>query len=139
VKREYVVPDGLAAPPDPYAHAVVFGDLVFVAGQVAFDEHNDVVGVGDAQAQAEQVWRNIEAVVRAAGGEVTDVIKITVFLADIRHAQDEITVRRRLFPEGRFPICTQVQVANLGLPDLLMEIDAIAVLGSTTDIGQTDQ
>lgn len=139
MKREYLTPNGLAEPPDPYAHAVVCGDLVFVAGQVAFDEQNHVVGVGNAAAQAEQVWRNIAAVVEAAGGQVTDVVKITVFLADIRHAQDEITVRRRLFPEGRFPICTQVQVANLGLPDLLMEIDAIAVLRPTSDAGPTGQ
>jgi enamine deaminase RidA (YjgF/YER057c/UK114 family) len=59
---------------------------------------------------------------------VRDVVKITVFLADIRHAQAEIAARSEHFEAGRFPICTMVQVANLGLPDLLMEVDAIAVL-----------
>lgn len=132
MNRQHLAPAGLAEPPDPYAHGVVCGDMVFIAGQVAFDDNNRVVGVGDAAAQAEQVWRNIAAVVEAAGGHVTDVVKITVFLADIRHAAEEIAVRRRLFPVGRFPICTQVQVANLGLADLLMEVDAIAVLGGTT-------
>jgi len=95
---------------------------------VAFDEHNNVVGIGDARKQAERVWHNIRLAVEAAGGELTDVIKITIFLKDIRHASDEIAVRQKLFKPRRFPICTQVQVANLGLPDLLMEVDAIAVL-----------
>jgi len=55
-------------------------------------------------------------------------VKITVFLSDIRHAAAEMEVRARYFAEGRWPICTQVQVANLGLPELLMEVDAIAIV-----------
>jgi enamine deaminase RidA (YjgF/YER057c/UK114 family) len=128
MERTYLEPDGLAAPPEPYAHVVRCGDTLYVAGQVAFDEQNRIVGVGDPWRQAEQVWENIGRAVEAAGGTVADVVKITVFLKDIRHAAAEISVRERLFEPGRFPICTQVQVANLGLPELLMEVDAIAVL-----------
>jgi len=125
----YLEPAGLAAPPEPYAHAIRCGDTVYIAGQVAFDETNHIIGVGDARAQAEQVWRNIALAVEGAGGTVADVVKITVFLKDIRDAPSEIAARERHFEIGRFPICTMVQVANLGLPDLLMEIDAVAVLG----------
>ncbi len=128
MERTYLEPDGIAAPPEPYSHAVRYGDTVYIAGQVAFDEQNNIVGVGDARKQAERVWHNIRLAVEAAGGELADVIKITIFLRDIRHAPDEIAVRQHLFKPGRFPICTQVQVANLGLPDLLMEVDAVAVL-----------
>ncbi|TAN33920.1 RidA family protein [bacterium] len=128
MERTYLEPEGLAAPPEPYAHAIRCGDTVYIAGQVAFDEHNNVVGIGDPRKQAERVWHNIRLAVEAAGGKLADVIKITVFLADIRHAPDEIAVRQQLFEPGRCPICTQVQVANLGLPELLMEVDAIAVL-----------
>ena len=128
MKREYLEPPGIAAAPEPYSHAIRCGNTVYIAGQVAFDESNRVVGVGDARKQAERVWHNIRLAVEAAGGKVTDVVKITVFLKDIRHSQDEIAVRGALFKEARYPICTQVQVANLGLPDLLMEVDAIAVL-----------
>ena len=128
MERTYLEPDGLAAPPEPYAHAIRCGDTLYIAGQVAFDEQNQVVGVGDPRRQAEQVWRNIGLVVEAAGGTVADVVKITIFLKDVRHAPAEISVRERLFEPGRFPVCTLVQVANLGLPDLLMEVDAIAVL-----------
>jgi len=116
-------------PPEPYSHAIRCGDTLYIAGQVAFDEQNQVVGAGDPERQAEQVWRNIGLAVEAAGGTLADVVKITIFLKDVRHAPAEISVRERLFEPGRFPVCTLVQVANLGLPDLLMEVDAVAVLG----------
>ncbi len=129
MERTYLEPDGLAAPPEPYSHAIRCGDTLYLAGQVAFDEQNQVVGAGDPERQAEQVWRNIGLAVEAAGGTLADVVKITIFLKDVRHAPAEISVRERLFEPGRFPVCTLVQVANLGLPDLLMEVDAVAVLG----------
>ena len=129
IERTYIEPAGIAPPPEPYSHAVRCGDTLYVAGQVAFDEHNEVVGIGDPRAQAERVWHNIRLAVEAAGGTLADVVKITIFLKDVRHAPAEISVRERLFEPGRYPICTQVQVANLGLPDLLMEVDAIAHLG----------
>jgi enamine deaminase RidA (YjgF/YER057c/UK114 family) len=128
MERRYLEPAGLAAPPEPYSHAIRCGDTLYIAGQVAFDEQNQVVGVGDPRRQAEQVWRNIGFAVEAAGGTLADVVKITIFLKDVRHAPAEISVRERLFEPGRFPVCTLVQVANLGLPDLLMEVDAVAVL-----------
>jgi 3-hydroxyisobutyrate dehydrogenase len=128
MQSEYLEPKGVAAPDEPYSHAIRAGDTLYIAGQVAVDENNQFVGEGDPRLQAEQVWRNIEAATRSAGGSVTNVVKITIFLKDIRHATAEIEVRKRLFPDGRYPICTQVQVANLARPQLLMEIDAIAVL-----------
>lgn len=126
--RDYLEPRGLAAPPEPYSHAIRCGDTLYIAGQVAFDDENQIVGVGDPRRQAEQVWHNIRLAVESAGGTLANVVKITIFLKDIRHASAEISVREQLFEPGRFPICTLVQVANLGLPDLLMEVDAIAAL-----------
>ncbi|HZT84712.1 MAG TPA: RidA family protein [Gaiellaceae bacterium] len=130
VEPDYLEPAGLAPPPEPYSHAIRCGDTLYIAGQVAFDENNEIVGVGDARRQAEQVWHNIRLAVESAGGTIADVVKITVFLKDVRHADVEIAVREQLFASGRYPVCTLVQVANLGLPDLLMEVDAIAVLSS---------
>lgn len=128
MERTYLEPAGIAPPPEPYSHAVRCGDTLYIAGQVAFDEQNEIVGIGDPRLQAERVWHNIRLAVEASGGTVADVVKITVFLKDVRHAPAEISVRETLFEAGRYPICTLVQVANLGLPDLLMEVDAIAVL-----------
>ena len=129
MERTYLEPAGIAPPPEPYSHAIRCGDTLYVAGQVAFDENNQVVGTGDPGVQAERVWHNIRLAVEAAGGTLADVVKITIFLKDVRHAPAEISVREGLFEPGRYPVCTLVQVANLGLPALLMEVDAVAHLG----------
>jgi enamine deaminase RidA (YjgF/YER057c/UK114 family) len=128
MERTYLEPAGIAPPPEPYSHAIRCGETLYIAGQVAFDEDNNVVGTGDARAQAERVWHNIRLACEAAGGTLADVVKITIFLKDIRHAPAEISVREKLFDPGRYPVCTLVQVANLGLDELLMEVDAMAHL-----------
>ena len=93
MERTYLEPPGIAPPPEPYSHAIRCGDTLYVAGQVAFDENNDTVGIGDPRRQAEQVWHNIRLAVESAGGTLADVVKITVFLKDVRHAPAEISVR----------------------------------------------
>src|ERR1051325_9604422 len=103
MQREYLVSAGVGRPPEPYCQVVKAGSLVFIAGQVALDENWQVVGRGDPLAQAEQVWKNLERAAEAAGGNVTDIVKITVFLADIRHAGAEMEVRARYFDDGRWP------------------------------------
>lgn len=125
-QRSYLEPEGVGPPTDPFTHVIVCGDTVYVAGQISLDEDNTIVGVGDPAAQAEQCWENITRCVRSAGCELTDIVKMTIFLKDIRQASAETAVRTRLFPPDRLPVCTQVQVANLGFPELLMEIDVIA-------------
>ncbi len=123
-------PDGLGPPTDPFTHVIRCGDTIYVAGQISLDENNDFVGVGDPAAQAEQCWKNIGLALASVGCGVADVVKMTIFLKDVRHAVAETAVRRRLFAPDRLPVCTQVQVANLGMPELLMEIDVIAVVPS---------
>ena len=130
MNRQYLEPQGLGPPDEPYSHAVLCDATLYIAGQVAMDEDNNIVGIGDASRQAEQVWHNIRLAVEAAGGLINDIVKITIFLSDIRNAPAEIAVRKDLFPQGRYPVCTQVQVANLATPDLLMEIDAIASISA---------
>ena len=121
---------GLAPPPEPYVHAVRAGELVFIAGQVALDEDNRVVGPGDPSAQIEQCWRNISRALTAAGGTLRDVVKIVCYFKDIRHFPLELEVRQRLLGDGPYPVATVLQVANLGLDALLVEIDATAVVTS---------
>ena len=117
--------------PWPYSHGIKVGDTLYVAGQVALDEELRIVGPGDPEAQARQTWRNIEKVVEAAGGKVTDVVKVTTFLARIEDADAVQAVRREFFPDGDYPIATMVEAAKLGLPGLLLETEAIAIIGAT--------
>src|SRR5262249_1929239 len=69
--------DGLHPLPWPYSHGWRIGDMLFIAGQVALDEELRLIGPGDAEEQARQVWRNIQAVCEKAGGKVTDVVRVS--------------------------------------------------------------
>src|SRR2546426_2295195 len=100
MERTYLEPDGIAAPPEPYSHAVRCGDTVYIAGQVAFDEENNIVGVGDARKQAERVWHNIRLAVEAGGGGVSGRIKNKDFLQENRPPPDEIAGRPAPFQPG---------------------------------------
>ena len=129
-KKEIVRPEsGIHPLPWPYSHGVKIGNTLLVAGQVALDEELRIVGPGDAEAQARQTWKNIQAVVEAAGGKVTDVVRVTTFVADLADVEAIHKVRREFFPDGDYPTATVVQAAKLGLPGLLLETEAFAVIG----------
>ena len=103
--------------------------MLFIAGQVALDEELRIVGPGDAEAQARQVWRNIQAVCEQAGGKVTDVVRVSTYLANIADVEAVHNARREVFPDGDYPVATMFEVAKLGLPGLLLETEAIAMIG----------
>jgi enamine deaminase RidA (YjgF/YER057c/UK114 family) len=121
--------DGLHPLPWPYSHGWKVGNLLFIAGQVALDEELRLIGPGDAEEQARQVWRNIQAVCEKAGGKVTDVVRVSTYLADVADVEAVHRARREFFPDGDYPVATMLQVAKLGLPGLLLETEAIAMIG----------
>src|SRR5262245_17641114 len=107
------------------------GGLIFVAGQVAMDPGGRMVGEGDIGAQAGQVYRNLEAILKEAGCGWRDVVKFTTFLT--RHedfgpfGEWRKKEYARLFPDGIYPPNTGVVVQALARPGLLLEVEAIAV------------
>lgn len=101
--------------------------LVFIAGQVALAADGSLIGVGDIDAQLRQVFANIRAAVEAAGGALNSVASLTVYLKDISHHRNYLHVLDEEFAGWR-PAETLVQVAALGLPELLVEIQATAVV-----------
>ena len=101
------------------------GRLIFVAGQVPWDSEGRTVALGDPAGQARQVFANIAAVLAEAGAGLDDVIKLTIFLADIRYRDAVNAVRSEVFREPR-PASTQVGVAALVDTDWLVEIEAVA-------------
>jgi enamine deaminase RidA (YjgF/YER057c/UK114 family) len=129
--RKEVVPvdKGPHPLPWPYSHGIKVGNTLYIAGQVALDEELRLVGPGDAEAQARQTWTNIQKVVEAAGGKITDVVRVTTYVADLGDVEAIHTVRREFFPNGDYPVATVVQAAGLGLPGLLLETEAFAVIG----------
>ena len=131
-KRVIKPPDGTIHPlPWPYSHGIAVGNLLFIAGQVALDEDLRLVGPGDIEVQARRAWENIRIVVEAAGGKLTDVVRVTAYLADLADMDGLQEVRREMFPDGDFPVATVTETKRLGLPGLLVEIEATAVIGST--------
>ena len=116
--------------PTGYTHVVeVTGPAktVYISGQIAFDKDGTIVGAGDMKAQAEQVFKNLQAALDAAGAKFSDVVKMNTFITDMSKAPAVREVRARYFGETT-PASTLVQVASLVRPELLLEIEVIAVV-----------
>jgi enamine deaminase RidA (YjgF/YER057c/UK114 family) len=126
----YVNPQGLVKPTG-YTHVVIAPDgrTVYIAGQVAFDSAGAVVGKGDFTAQAEQVYRNLERALESVGGTMADLVKTTTFITDIKNLPSLREVRSRRLSRSQPPANTLLQVTSLARPDLLIEVEAVAVLG----------
>jgi len=122
-------PEGVA-PGRGYTQVVTgSGCLVAVSGQVALDEHGQVVGAGDPAAQARRVFENLRRCLAAAGATFSDVIKLTYFVTDVAYMPAIRAERDEALGTGPLPAITAVQVAALVLPELLLEIEALAVTG----------
>lgn len=125
-------PDGVA-PARGYTHVVSgTGRFVAVSGQVALDERGELVGAGDAEAQARQVFENLRRCLAAAGATFDDVVKLTYFVTDVAHLPAIRTARDEFIDTGRPPASSAVQVAALFRPELLMEVEAFAIVGDRT-------
>lgn len=117
----------------PFTLGMRAGQMVFTAGQAALDENGKVVGVGDIRAQTRKTLENIGATLEQLGASFKDVVKVTIWLTDFRHYAGMNEVYGSFFPEPRPPrACVK---ADLVWPELLVEIEAIAVIGSGTTTG----
>jgi len=122
-----VVSEKLPSPIGPYSPAVAFDRLIFVSGQGAtVPETGQLAGL-DVETQTEQVFKNIEAILEAAGSSLEHVLRCGVFLADMRDFPQMNAVYERMM-KGNKAARTTVQVAALPIHGLLVEIDAIAYL-----------
>ena len=121
-------PDGVA-PGAGYTHVVIgSGRLVALSGQVALDEQGQVVGAGDPAAQARQVFENLRRCLAAAGATFDQVVKLTYFLTDVSFLPAIRAARDEFVDTERPPASTAVQVAALFRPELLLEVEAFALL-----------
>ncbi|MEO1003830.1 MAG: Rid family detoxifying hydrolase [Cyanobacteria bacterium J06638_7] len=117
------------APVGPYNQAVKAGGLVFCSGQIALDAGSGVlVGEGDVEAETRQVLRNLDAVLAAAGVSARQVVRTTVFLADLGDFNRVNTIYAEHFSTGVAPARACVEVAALP-KGARVEIDCIAVAG----------
>ncbi|SEO21476.1 Enamine deaminase RidA, house cleaning of reactive enamine intermediates, YjgF/YER057c/UK114 family [Actinacidiphila rubida] len=127
----HIAPEGVA-PATGYSHVVLGeGRLVAVSGQIALDERGEVVGVGDPAAQARQVFENLRRCLDAAGATFADVVKFTFFVTDVAFLPAVREARDAHVDTASPPASTAVQVAALFRPELLLEVEALAVLPTT--------
>ena len=117
---------------EPYriSQGMRVGELLFVSGQAAIDERGQLVGVGDFDAQAEQAFRNLERVLEAGGSSLRDVAKVTIFLTDMSNFARIVELRGKWFSEP-YPADSIIQVSALALPELDIEIEAVAVVSDS--------
>jgi enamine deaminase RidA (YjgF/YER057c/UK114 family) len=101
--------------------------LLFLAGQLSYGGNGEVMYPGDFTGQARRVFALVQAHVEAAGGTLASVVKLTTYVTDIRYRPDFRAVRAEFFGDHG-PASTMVQVSALSHPDLLIEVEAIAVL-----------
>jgi reactive intermediate/imine deaminase len=103
------------------------GNLVYLSGQASIDETGAVVGAGDFDAQAEQAFANLRRVLELGGSSLDKVVKVTIYLTDMGHFPKILELRERHFSRP-YPADTIVEVSALGLPELEIEIEAIALV-----------
>jgi len=121
----------ISTDPDPFipfriSQAMKVGDMVFTSGQAAIDMDGNLVGVGDFDAQADQVFANLAAVLGAAGSDLSKVVKGTIYLTDMSNFPKIMELREKYFSLP-YPADTLVEVSALALPELEIEIEAIAI------------
>jgi len=129
MKKKVIIPEGLSQPLGIYSEAVqVKGDdLLFISGITARDPKGDIVGKGNMKRQTEQVLENMKRILDSVGATFDNIVKVTVFVTDLSHFKEIHEVRARYFKKD-YPASTLVQVSRLVHEDMLIEIEAIAVL-----------
>ena len=110
-----------------WSNCLKVGDTVYVAGLTARDRNLQPTG-GDEYAQARLIFERIQHMVTAAGGSMHDVVKLNIYVTRIANREQVWRARREFF-EGAFPVATLVEVSSLAHPEILVEIEAVAVLG----------
>jgi enamine deaminase RidA (YjgF/YER057c/UK114 family) len=128
-EARYINPPGLTKPTG-YTHVVLAADgrTVYIAGQVAFDSTGALVGAGDFRAQAERVFVNLRIALASVGATFGDVVKTTTFVTDVSNAAALREIRGKFLDPARPPANSLIGVARLARPELLLEIEAVAVL-----------
>ena len=114
--------------PGTWSNCLVVNGVAYVAGMIARGKDGKIVE-GDEYEQAKVIFGKIRHLIEAAGGAMTDVVKVTIFITDIREREKVWRARREVF-SGDFPASTLVQVAALAEPSAKVEIEAVAHLGA---------
>jgi 2-iminobutanoate/2-iminopropanoate deaminase len=126
--RKVTSPEVPEPAPGTWSNCLVVNGVAYVAGMIARGKDGKIVD-GDEYEQAKDIFAKIRNLVEAAGGTMADVVKVSIFVTDIRQREKVWRARREVF-SGDFPASTLVQVAALAEPSVKVEIEAVAYLGA---------
>jgi 2-iminobutanoate/2-iminopropanoate deaminase len=127
-KRIYATAVG-EPPEGTWSNCQVIDRHVYIAGMTSrSDEFNTIVG-DNAYEQSKVIFDKIKALIEAAGGTMADIVKVNIFLTDVDDRQQVWEARREYF-DGDFPVSTLLEISKLVHPDMLVEIEAVGVLGA---------
>lgn len=123
---ERIQPEGVQDP-GSYSQCIRAGNTLFLSGQAALDVNGHVVGEGDAEAQADFIWRQIGLILESAGAGYRHIAKLTTYLVNVADRETSMAVRKRYLGD-HLAASTLVGISSLARPELLIEIDVVAVL-----------
>lgn len=126
-QQQHLNPETISQPRG-YTQVVKAGNTVYIAGQVAVTPDESTVGKGDPPTQVRQVWSNLEAAVKSAGGSLQNIVKTTTYITNIQYAAAVRDVRNEVYRSLKPPTSTLLVVSQLASPDYIVEIEAIAVV-----------
>jgi 2-iminobutanoate/2-iminopropanoate deaminase len=115
-------------PPERWSNCLVVDGIAYVAGMTARGTDAAALAKMDEYEQARQIFGKIKSMVEAAGGTMADVVKVIIYVTNIKN-NTKVWAARREFFTGNFPVSTLVEVRALAAPEILVEIEAIAHIG----------
>ena len=127
-KKRMTSPHVPEPPPQTWSNCLVVGNQVFIAGMTA-RTGTEVVGGGGMYEQAHAVFTKIKHLMETAGGHMDDIVKVNIFVTDITRREEVWKARREFFTDD-FPVSTLVEVSALAVPELLVEVEAVVILGA---------
>ena len=131
MKLERIRTPHVAEPaPGLWSNCIRCGNQVFLAGLVAIDEDFNVLAKGDPAEQTRIIFRTMEHYLEAAGDRLADIVRMRVYVVNLERDRPAFLAARREFFSGDFPCSTLVEVSALVSPEMLVEVDADAIIGA---------
>jgi 2-iminobutanoate/2-iminopropanoate deaminase len=133
MKKQRIRAATVGEPPEgTWSNCLVIDRHVYIAGMTSRSDEFDTIVGKDAYAQSIVIFDKIKALIEAAGGSMADIVKVNIFLTDVDDRQQVWEARRQYF-EDDYPVSTLLEISKLVHPDMLVEIEAVGILGAGGD------